>query len=192
MGYLSSLFNCNKYKDTMKEFEGLTKQMTSHLKKMSKDLAGNLKTDFIDAEDIFQEALVYLWMEFKNGRLKDKNKSYILKGCYFYLKNFLRKVDNHQITFLSLFSLISDEGETTLEEVLYDDFSLEEDLNTKFLIEKIRNNGLTKREKEVFELLLEGYTTRQIGKKLKISHVRVIRIYKNIGKKYKEKLTGSY
>lgn len=171
----------------MEKFEDLVKKFLPHLEKMSKSLTENAKIDAIGAEDLLQEALVYLWLEFKSGKLENKNKSYILKGCYFYLKNFLRKADNHQVT-LSLFSLVN-EGGATIEDTLSDRFFWEEYLDAKILIEKIRNNGLNKREKEVFELLLEGYTTRQIGKKLGISHVRVIKIYKNIGKKYKSKIT---
>jgi len=47
---------------------------------------------------------------------------------------------------------------------------------SKMLIEKINNNGLTKREKEVFNLGLEGLTTREIGGRLGISHVMVVKL----------------
>ena len=41
-------------------------------------------------EDLFQEALMYLWDHFQKGLLEDKTDSYILQGCYFNLKNYLR------------------------------------------------------------------------------------------------------
>ena len=42
---------------------------------------------------------------------------------------------------------------------------------------------LTPREKEVFQLQKQEYTTREIGKRLEISHVRVVKIQHNIRKK---------
>jgi DNA-binding CsgD family transcriptional regulator len=38
------------------------------------------------------------------------------------------------------------------------------------------NNGFSKREKDVFGLLLEGYTVREAGEKLGISHVMVVKL----------------
>ena len=45
------------------------------------------------------------------------------------------------------------------------------------------NNGLTPREKEVFILALEGLTVREIGDRLGVSHVRVVKLRANIKEK---------
>ncbi|MCS7180011.1 MAG: LuxR C-terminal-related transcriptional regulator, partial [bacterium] len=113
------------------------------------------------------------WIEWKNGNLKDKNKSYILKGCYFYLKNFIRKNGNNKI--LSL-----EEMEEKyvfpkkMEDIKkYDELTLYEEIY----------EVLNEREKKVLNLLIEGYTTREIGKILGVSHVMVIKIIKKIKNK---------
>ena len=54
------------------------------------------------------------------------------------------------------------------------------------LIEEILNDGLTRREKEVFCLALEGLTTREIGSRLGISHVRVVKLKGKIRDKCKK------
>ena len=51
----------------------------------------------------------------------------------------------------------------------------------KIIYDYVRNNGFSKREKDVFFLLLEGRTMREVEKCLGISHVMVI--------KYKKKVT---
>ncbi|MCU0652415.1 MAG: hypothetical protein MUC39_05695, partial [Candidatus Omnitrophica bacterium] len=61
-------------------------------------------------------------------------------------------------------------------------------LNNKALIETIRNNGLTIREKDIFNLALGGLTTREIGKKLGISHVRVVKLQKTMREKCRKHL----
>lgn len=145
---------------------------------------------FIDEGDLRQEALISLWRKWKEGKLKDKNKSYILKGCYFEMKNFLRKSRDF-VTPLSLDAPIDEEG-TPLEEVIADT-RLEtnnRDIEANFLVDMIRNDGLTTREKEVFEYFMQGLNTRQIGARLGISHVRVVKIEKNIWDKARAKLEG--
>jgi DNA-directed RNA polymerase specialized sigma subunit len=56
-------------------------------------------------------------------------------------------------------------------------------VNTKLVIERINNNGLTTREKEVFNLSLEGLTTREMGERLGISHVMVVKLKSRIKEK---------
>ena len=57
-------------------------------------------------------------------------------------------------------------------------------LDRHLVLEDIKNNGFTKREKEVFSLILGGYTVRETGKKLDISHVMVIKYKQRIMKKW--------
>ncbi|MDD4899076.1 MAG: LuxR C-terminal-related transcriptional regulator [Candidatus Omnitrophica bacterium] len=58
-------------------------------------------------------------------------------------------------------------------------------LDSKIFVEKMQNNGLTKKEKAILPLCLEGLTTRQIGKRLGISHVMVVKLKSHIREKYR-------
>ena len=44
----------------------------------------------IDRDDLIQEALISLWKRFACGQLRDKTISYVLKGCYFHIQNYIR------------------------------------------------------------------------------------------------------
>ena len=129
--------------------------------------------------------MFHLWLDFQAGKLDDKTDSYILQGCYFYLKNYLRKTQS-KVTVISLESF-TDEGNTALEEILSLDNkgSCFDELDNKMLAEDIQNNGLTEREKEVLSFCLEGLTVREIGERLGISHVRVVKLRNRIRAKCK-------
>ena len=49
----------------------------------------------------------------------------------------------------------------------------------RMILEYIRGNGFTEREKEVFFLLFDGCTVREAAEKLGLSHVMVVKIRKN-------------
>ncbi len=129
---------------------------------------------------------MHLWVSFKEGRLDDKTDSYILQGCYFHLKNFLRKTEE-KVNLVSLDAKLDEEGMRFEENLcLENPESCFNRLEAKFLIDHLQNNGLTQREKEVLSLILEGLTVREIGKRLGISHVRVVKIKANIVSKSKK------
>jgi DNA-directed RNA polymerase specialized sigma subunit len=88
---------------------------------------------------------------------------------------------------INLYAPIDSRG-TTLEELIPDRSFSPEQMDAKVLVEQIRGDGLTKREKEVFELRLQGYTVRQVGERLGISHPRVIRLLSNIRHKWKDRM----
>src|SRR3989338_8416537 len=69
-------------------FEELVKKLTPRLKGITHRLNGRFT--FFNDEDLFQEALINLWQDFRDGALDDKTDSYILQGCYFHLKNYIR------------------------------------------------------------------------------------------------------
>lgn len=141
-------------------FEELLRRISPILKRITYKLNGHFSS--FNDEDLYQEALLHLWQDFNTGKLTDKTDSYILQGCYFHLKNYLRKTRD-KISFLSIDNFVDEDG-TGLEEILSleDNNSCFDYLENKMLIETIQNNGLTPREKEILPLCLEGLTTREI------------------------------
>jgi RNA polymerase sigma factor (sigma-70 family) len=156
------------------KFEELLENFSPLLKRMAKRFKGNLR--FLDEEDLVQEMLFHLWKQWKSGKCEDKTFSYIAQSCWFYLQNYLRRFRD-KVSWVSLDELQSfpDKSSPPLEVV-----------ERKIIIERIRGNGLTIREKEVFNLWLDGCTVREIGKRLRISHVRVVKIENNIRRKVEE------
>ena len=166
-------------------FEEVVKRISPKLKGIAYKLNGRFT--FFNEDDLFQEALVHLWIDYKDGRLVGKNDSYILQGCYYYLKNYIRKTQD-KVCLISMDTLISEEGNSELGEILCLEYpkSCRDDIESKILIEEILNDGLTKREKEVFSLCLKGLTVREIGRVLGISHVRVVKLRNRIKVKCQE------
>jgi RNA polymerase sigma factor (sigma-70 family) len=165
-------------------FEQLVKKISPTIKRIAYKLKGH--NAFFSEEDLYQEALVHLWRSFNAGKLLDKTDSYILQGCYFHLKNHLRCLKD-RIRAFSLNSVITinDEDDSCGDLELADENSRHylEDLNTRLLAETICNNGLTPREKKILFFYAQGLTTRQIGSRLGISHVRVIKLTRKIKEK---------
>ena len=161
-------------------FEDILSRLSPTLRRITYRLNGHFS--FFDDDDLFQEALEHLWLAFQDGRLEDKTDSYILQGCYFHLKNYLRKtMDKAALT--SLNELI-DEEDGTLEDVLTcRNEGLSNDMDRSLLVEAAKKNGLTARESEVLSLALDGLTVREIGSRLGISHVMVIKIKRKIQNK---------
>ncbi|MCX5709160.1 MAG: sigma-70 family RNA polymerase sigma factor [Candidatus Omnitrophica bacterium] len=163
-------------------FEELVKKISPKLKGIIYRLGGRF-SGFGD-DDLYQDAMIHLWEEFNHGTLQDKTDSYILQGCYFHLKNHMRK-------FAPKLHISSPEY---LEDCEDDNFldpmlniacpgSLHDTVHCEMLIEQIRNNGLTKQEKRIFNFALEGLTVREIGTRIGVSHVRVVKLRKSIALK---------
>jgi len=164
-------------------FEELLKRISPKLKGIAYKLRRSHPAGLED-EDLLQEALIHLWQDYNYGKLEDKTDSYILQGCYFYLKNHIRKAADKAIL-LSMYSPAGEDCPAELEDVLLlkNPGALFIDVNNKVLIEEILNDGLTSREKKVFSYLLEGYTVREIAKELGVSHVSVVKSSKRIKEK---------
>ncbi|MCX5711850.1 MAG: hypothetical protein NTY47_02120, partial [Candidatus Omnitrophica bacterium] len=139
------------------EFADLNKKISPILKRITYRLG--TKFAVFSPDDLYQEAMVKLWLDFQAGKLDDKTQSYILQGCYFHLKNFLRK-HYRENRLVSLDNLLSKDNENQVKEssILGQQESCRSQAHADFLLEAIRNNGLTKREKEVFFLALDGRT----------------------------------
>jgi len=163
-------------------FEQLVKTISPVLKRITYRLGA--KYALFSPEDLYQEAVIKLWLDYQSGKLNDKTQSYVLQGCYFHLKNFLRK-NYRENRLVSLESLLSKDNETRVKEssILGQEESCRNQAHADFLLDAIRNNGLTAREKEVFFLALDGLTAREIGSKLGISHVRVVKLRASIKEK---------
>lgn len=144
---------------------------------------------YLDRADLVEEMVVHLWQEWRKGHLKDKTESYILQGCWFHLRNYLRlNQGKKNICSLSTPLEESETGaENFLSDLIEDDFSWDT-LENRLTVETILNDGLTPREKDVFILALEGLTMREIGSKLGVSPARVCKLQQNIRHKWAPKM----
>jgi RNA polymerase sigma factor (sigma-70 family) len=169
-------------------FEVLVKRISPTLKRITRRLNGH--HSFFDDEDLYQEALGHLWNAHTRGVLTDKTDSYILQGCYFHLKNYLRKTQDG-VPIISLNTTFSEDG-MALEELLAaeGDDALDY-LESKLQVETLGDRYLTEREKQVLELFLEGMSTREIGRRVGVSHVMVLKIRNKIKEKYLKLYDGS-
>ncbi len=165
------------------EFEELVKKFSNKIKYLA--AKSIIPSRSIDKEDLFQEMLYHLWERWRKGELEGKNDAYIMDSCYFHLKNYLRRW-TEKAKVVSLNEPLGEEG-VSLEELISAQTPLfDKRVDDVLFIQQMKNKELTRREKEVTDLLLQGYTLREIGKKLDISHVRVLKIKENIGKKFKK------
>ncbi len=163
-------------------FEALTKKLSPTLKRITRKLNGHFS--FMDDQDLFQEALIHLWVHYKSGDLDDKTDSYILQGCYFHLKNYIRKTQDGA-PLVSLSSMVEEDG-PPLEEVLISHDVAYDQAEGRLQIEAIVESGIGPREAAVLFHCLEGMTTREIGKKLGVSHVTVVKMRNKIRARYEE------
>lgn len=167
------------------EFYGLLKRLSPKIRAIAYKLKGHFGS--FNEQDLFQEAVIYLWQECKNDRLFDKTDSYILQGCYFYLKNYIR-THKSKVGMVSIDAQI-DEEDTLFEEIfLKDEDSLyfRDYLDDKLIADIISNSVANPKEKQMLTYYSEGLTTREIGKKLGVSHVSVIKMTNKIKKKSKK------
>jgi RNA polymerase sigma factor (sigma-70 family) len=166
-------------------FEALVAKLSPTLKRITCKLNGHFT--FMDDQDLLQEALIHLWSDFRQGLLGDKTDSYILQGCYFHLKNYIRKSQD-SATMLSLNSIMEEDG-PHLEEILIGDNLASYDRVEAVLQIEAMGNGTSQRERDVLFFCLEGMTMREIGKKMGISHVSVVKIRNKIRERY-QRLNG--
>ncbi|OPY75573.1 MAG: sporulation sigma factor SigK [Syntrophorhabdus sp. PtaU1.Bin058] len=165
----------------MMDFEGVVRRLSPTLKRITKKLNGH--HSFFDDDDLYQEALCHLWTAHNKGAIDGKTDSYILQGCYYHLKNYLRKVREHGVS-ISMSNPVGEDG------MYFEDFLVSEDIKTldyiegKLEVESLEEQCLSKREREVLSCFLEGMSMREIGSRLGISHVMVLKIKNKIRDKY--------
>ena len=129
-------------------------------------------------EDLYQEAILQLWVDYNDGKLSDKTDSYVLQSCYFYLKNYMR-THQDKASLMSVdmpIDVFSSPQETSADE--------EPDIDT--LMQKVFNDRLNRKEKEIAFFYLQGWTTREIAQRLGISHVSVVKLEEKIREKCKK------
>jgi len=131
------------------------------------------KTSVFDREDMFSEALVFLWSQWNGGKIQNKTDSFVLQGCYFHLKNSARKTfSSSETRWLSLDAEL--DGGGVLEEIIEEKPFSYDTLDHVGYIHM--QDMLNEREKRIVNYSLSGMTTREIGKLLGISHVMVVKI----------------
>lgn len=159
-------------------FEILIKRITPKLKGITYKLNGHFS--FMNHDDLYQEAMLYLWMDFQEGKLADKTDSYILQGCYFHLKNYIRKVQD-KANLISLDDLREEDG-IGLEEKLVAQEPIDYfcSLDRKISVENIYMERFSERDKQILLFFQQGLTVREIGKRIGVSHVRVIKLKNRI------------
>ena len=158
--------------DTM-EFGELYKRISPRLERAA--CFYNRRGYYFDRDDLYQEMAGYLWDTYKDGVPEGLNDAYIVKGCEFHILNYMRK-EKEKVYKVSLEAPINENGDTLKENIADGQESLDKKVDKKMLVDHIMNNGFSKREKDVFGLLLEGYTVREAGKRLGISHVMVVKL----------------
>ncbi len=112
---------------------------------------------------------MHVILTYKKGFFEGKNKIFLINSVRFFLKNYLRKNKKRKILYM--------------EDINFEIPEKREKNDINRIETKIDKLGLTEREKYVLSLLYEGYTLREIGEKLNISHVAVLKIKKKIRNK---------
>ena len=135
-------------------FDSLVHRISPTLKRITKRLNGHYS--FFNDEDLYQEALAHLWIDYKEGELGDKTDSYILQGCYFHLRNYLRKVQDNGAT-VSFNASIGEDGARLEELMAVDDGTMFDQLESKLQMEVAERKYFTARENEVLMFLPRGH-----------------------------------
>lgn len=159
------------------KFETILTRLTPVLKRITRRLNGHFT--FFSDDDLLQEALIHLWVMFKNDTLSDKTDSYILQGCYFHLKNYIRThID--KMKSISINTIIDEEDNALENLICSQNHGLFNDFDEKEHIAKLSSYGLSEREMTIIKLLMKGMTVREIAKKSGVSHVMIMKIKNRI------------
>jgi len=163
-----------------KRFDEMMKKLSPTLRGIAHRMNGHFT--FFSDDDLYQEALAHLWVSFGKGSLKDKTDSYILQGCYFYLKNYLRTtLDKAKL--VSLSELIDGQDVSIEESLAAKDVHPYDDIDAGLLAENAAIKDLDAKERKVLKYSLDGLTVREIGDRLGVSHVMVVKIRSKMKKK---------
>jgi len=154
-------------------FEELVERISPKLKGIVYKI--HVSSPGLSKEDLYQESVLQLWVDYNDGKLADKTDSYILQSCYFYLKNYMRKFQD-KTSSGSVGMPIDECGESPVEEAF--------DIDA--LMEEVFENELTRKEKEIVFFYLQGWTTREIAERLGVSHVSIVKLEEKVREKCKK------
>src|SRR3990167_7183498 len=163
-------------------FEDLLTKITPKLRAIARRLDGKY-TSFND-DDLFQEAALNLWQKYREGRTGEDTDSFILQGCYFFLKNYIRKnykrIDRQSLSLEKIF----EDGNISLQNRLpaLGRKEVTAIFSGRFLMEDFAK-VLTGKERKILTFKVEGRSTREIGRFLGMSHVMVVKLMKGIRNK---------
>ena len=166
------------------DFQELFNKISPQLKR--KSIYFRKYSPSFDKDDLYQEMCLHLWNNFHSGVPEGINYSFIIRGCEFHILNYLRRMRQKAIQ-MSLDEPIDKNGNTLKDILPAQNESTGDSLEKELTINEIRNNGFTRREKDVFSLLLKGCTVREVGQQLGISHVRVVKLKKKLIQKWQRK-----
>jgi RNA polymerase sigma factor (sigma-70 family) len=140
----------------------------------------------MDAADLYQEMIIYLWQKYKDGVPEGINENYIVKGCEFHIRNLMRK-SQENVNKVTLDIEIDRKGHKLFDLIPDGSRPITEDIDKSIALNYIRKNGFSKKDKKIFFLFLQGYTARQIGVKLNISHVAALKSKNKLLEKCKKR-----
>ena len=165
----------------MMVFEEWVNKINPKIKGIARRLDGKY-TSFSE-DDLYQQALMGLWQKYNNGELEDKTESYVVQGCSFEMRNYIRThfkgTDRRAV---STDVRVNDEGDTFVS-FIADDKSGNQSAScdAALKISEIKSR-LNERQRKILLMSGKGLTTREIGSRLGVSHVMVVRMKKNIAK----------
>lgn len=168
----------------MTAFQELYKRVSPRLKRIA--LHYRNRCQHLDEDDLFQEMCTFLWEGYRDGVGEGFTDYYIARGCELHILNYLR-THKEKVWLSRLEEPINENGDMLKDGLPCRSEDISRMADRNIAIDTITNNGFTKREKQVFGLLLKGYTTREAGKRLGISHVMVVKSRKTLIKKWQVK-----
>ncbi|MBN2097586.1 MAG: sigma-70 family RNA polymerase sigma factor [Candidatus Omnitrophica bacterium] len=166
------------------EFTRLYNRLAPRLRQIARRL--KTRVAFVDEDDLFQEMCIYLWKKYQQGIPEHLNDRYVINGCNFHINNYLRKMSDN-VYMLSLEHPMNDDGQLLRDTLCEVTEPLYRSLDRKMTFEEIKNNGFSKREKQVLDILTQGYTVREAARQLGISHVMVVKYKKRLVDKWQRK-----
>ena len=131
-------------------------------------------------EDLMQEALIHLWQVQEQNPGQTKN--WYLQNCRYRLLHYLalgRSVDSPKRRASQVHPSVHDENEEDWLDRFQGSDTVLEDVSARDILSSL-SKVLTPREIAVLQWLAEGLGTREIGKRLGISHPMVIKLRRKI------------
>ena len=131
-------------------------------------------------EDLMQEALIHLWQTQEHHPGQTKN--WYLRNCRFHLLHYLalgRSVDSPKRRASQIQPMQSEDDHEDWLDHLEGNDSVVQDVSARDMVASL-SKLLSEREMRVLQWLSEGLATREIAKRLGISHPMVVKLRRKI------------